>query len=112
MARLGTVFNFNFTILHAKAASDSLKICEHLRRYLKEFWTIISIFSFFFLFRLEGALNGECEVDLFGRYNTVHSILSVIFCRQPRTVPEIHGFSVKSSREGLAFSKHGKRSAR
>jgi len=65
MARLGAVFNFNFTILHAKIASDSLKICEHLRRYLKEFWTIIRIFHFF---QLQDALNEECEVDQFGRY--------------------------------------------
>jgi len=36
MARLGTIFNLNFAILHAKVASNSLIICEHLGRYLKE----------------------------------------------------------------------------
>jgi len=37
MARLGAIFNFNFTVLHAKVANNSLIICEHLGRYLKEF---------------------------------------------------------------------------
>jgi len=37
MARLGAVFNFNFRILHAKVAKESLIIWEHLGRYLREF---------------------------------------------------------------------------
>jgi len=66
MAWLGAVFNFNFSILNAKVASDSLKLCEHLRRLLKEFWAMILIFHLFF--HLQDALNEECEVDQFGRY--------------------------------------------
>jgi len=48
MARVGAaaVFNFNFAILYGKVVSDSLMICEHLRRYLKGFKTELSIVDF------------------------------------------------------------------
>ena len=36
IARLGSGFSFNFTISHARAANNSLTICERLERYLKE----------------------------------------------------------------------------
>jgi len=53
IARLGAVFNFNFTILYCMLKwpiSNYLMIREHLRRYLREFWTMISTFDFFFSF--------------------------------------------------------------
>jgi len=44
MKRFGTIFNFKFTLLCAKVASDSLMICGRLRKYFKELCTILSIF--------------------------------------------------------------------
>jgi len=47
VARLGPVSNFDFTALLTKVASNVLMTCEHLRRYLKVSWSMLSIFYVF-----------------------------------------------------------------
>ena len=69
-ARVDTVFDLNFNILHAKVANNSLIICECLGRYLKEFWTILSLLNL-----LQDVLGGKCEVAWFG---LLHAILLVM----------------------------------
>lgn len=55
--RLGTVFNFNLTIiLDAKEARNSLMICERSGRYLKDLETILLY---------QDVLNRACKVDGF-----------------------------------------------
>jgi len=58
VARPGPVSSFDFTALLTKVASNVLMTCEHLRRYLKVSWSMLSIFDFF---QIQILLNGECD---------------------------------------------------
>jgi len=61
VARPGPVSSFDFTALLTKVASNVLMTCEHLRRYLKVSWSMLSIFDFF---QIQILLNGGCEVPV------------------------------------------------
>src|SRR5437868_1115223 len=80
MARPRAVFTLNFTLLHAKAANNSLIMCEYLARYFKK--TLAQCYQSLKFLQLYNLLNGRCENSCF----QLSMVTTGDFCHQPRKV--------------------------